>query len=327
MAIRRHDEERLVIWPESTLGTRPATPSGYVMPYFDTDLGATEPVIESTVKRWDMNSSQPGRGKWSLEGKKINVPIERSAFGVWLMAYFGAPTDSGAGDPYTHTFKRGLTNGPSFGAELWNDANDKGDSYDGLVVYGLEFTVDPEDGEVKVGVMVAGIGKNTLDEGTEVDATPAATFTDDVFVKLGSQIKIDGAVSDYVVSATLRLERAISIRAIPDGNAYRKHIILGREKVTWSATGLFDSSSAVRALATGRAEHTAELIFGHPSNANHQLSLLSQETQFYLTNAPAVQDGNEREISIEGVGYLKNGAGASQIIAALKNPDATVTFT
>ena len=326
MAIRRHDEERLVIWPETTLGTRPVTPVGYIMPYFDADLGATEPVVENTVKRWDMNSSQPGRGKWSLEGRKVNVPIERSAIGIWLKAYFGAPATTGAADPYTHTFKRSLTNGPSFGAEVWNDAADKGDSYDGLVVYGLEFTVDPEDGMVKVGVMIAGLGKNTLANGTEVDAMPVATFTDDEFVKLGSSVKVDGAVSDYVVSATLRLERGISIRAIPDGNSYRKHIILGREKVSWNVTALFDDAGATRALATGRAEHTAEMIFAHPSNANHQLSLLSQEVQLYLTNAPAVSEGNEREITLDGVAYLKNGAASSQIVAALKNPDATVTF-
>jgi len=325
MAIRRNDEERLVIWPEATLGTRPGVPDGKVMRIFDQDLGCTEAIVENNVIRYDMNTDQPGRGRWKLEGKKANVPLERSESGIWLKAYFGAPTTTGAADPYTHTFKRTVANGPSFGAEVWNAANSKGDQLDGLVVYGLEFTIDAEDGLISIGVMIAGIGKQTLDQGVEVDATPTA-FTDDEFLKLDAQIKIDNTVSDHVVSGTVRLEREISIRAIPDTNDYAKHIILGKEKPSWNLTGLFDSTSEVRALATGRAQHSIELLFGHPSNANHSLSIKSEKALLYLTNNPSVGQGNEREITIEGQGHPRGAASASQILAVLKNPDATISF-
>ena len=326
--IRTNAQNQVVIWGESTLGTRPSpVTKGQRLPLIGHDLGRTQTVGKSRVLRGDPNLSQPPRGRNHVEGHKISVPIERNMIGLLLYKMFPSYAVAGAADPYTHTLKllggAWHAAGPYLGCEIWDAEAAKGDVLDGLAIIGVECEINTDDTEAMLTFEVIGLGKGDWENAARQQATPA-TFTDAFFNMADARIKVDTVQTTMVVAAKFALKRKASVRYVPDGNAFASQIILGGvDTASVSLTGLFDDAATVKALATGMAEHNVEFLFNHPTNVNHSLSWLFPEIQCYLSNVPAVGDGNEREITVEGTTYYQDGADATCCKVTLKNPLAT----
>lgn len=328
--IRTNNQNQVVIWGETAFGTRPSpVAKGQMLPIIGHDLGRIQTVGKSRVLRGDPNLSQPPRGRHRLEGRKLSVPIEKSAIGIPFYKMLPSYAVAGAGDPYTHTFKLigGAFHaaGRGVGFEVWDAEAAKGDNVlDGCAIIGVEGEINTDDTEAGLTFEVMGLGKGEWDSAARQQAAPA-TFTDPFFNMADARIKIDTALSDYVLSARFAFRLKASVRYVPNGDRYAKHVIVGgTDSCTVSLTALFDDASTVRALATGEAEHKVEFIFNHPTEAaTHNLSILFPELMCYLSNVPAVGEGNEREITVESTGYYQNGADATEMVVTLKNALAT----
>jgi Phage tail tube protein len=326
--IRTNAQNQIVMWGEATFGTRPSPVSkGQRIPIIGHDLGRTQSVGKSRVLNGDPSPTQPPRGRMHVEGHKISVPIEKSMIGLFLYKFFNSYAVTGAGDPYAHVFKvlSGAWHaaGPGVGFEIWDTEAVKGDVLDGCNIIGIECEVNTDDTEAMITFEVLGLGKGDWDDVARQQATPA-TFTDPFFNMSDARIKVDTAVTTRVVNGKFALKRKASVRYVPDGNDYASVIILGGiDTASVSLTGLFDDASTVRALATGETEHNVEFLFAHPSEATHNLSFLFPEVMAYLSNVPAVGDGNEREVTVEGTAYYQNGADATCCKATLNNAIAT----
>jgi hypothetical protein len=327
--IRTNNQNQVAIWGETTFGTRPApVAKAQKLPIIGHDIGRIQTVGKSRVIRGDPNLSQPPRGRHRLEGRKISLPIEKSMIGIPFYKMLPSYGVAGAADPYTHTFKLigGAFHaaGRGVGFELWDAEASKGDVVDGCAIIGVEGEINTDDTEAMLTFEVAGIGKGTWNAGTREQAAPA-TFTDPFFNMADCRIKIDTVLSTLHVSARFAFRQKVSIRYVPDGNRFAAYLIVGGTDVcTVSLTALFDDTDAARILATGEAEHKVEFIFNHPTeSATHNLSIMFPELMCYLTNVPAVGEGNEREVTVESTGYYQNGADATEILVTLKNALAT----
>lgn len=100
---------------ETTYGTPPA--SGFVrMPFASTTLGAEQPLQESELLGYGRDPLAPQKDAVTADGDVV-IPIDAEAFGFWLKGAFGAPTTTGAEAPYSHEFRSGSWDLPSFSIE------------------------------------------------------------------------------------------------------------------------------------------------------------------------------------------------------------------
>ena len=327
--IRTNQQNQVYIWGETALGTRPApVTKANQLSIIGHDLGRVQTLGKSRVLRGDPNMAQPPRGRFQVQGRKLSMPFQAGMTGLLLYKFLSSYGVAGAADPYTHTMKLSAgafhAAGPYFGLQVWDNEAVKGDTLDGCVVKGVELDINTEDTEAGITFEIWGIGKGDFGDAALQDATPV-TYTDAYWNMADAKIKVDGAVSDYVVSGHLALSRYVSVRSIPDGNRYAKHLILGGvESASVSLTGLFEDAATVRALATGEAEHAIAFEFYHPTTpTDHSCIFTLPEVMAYLTNVPAVGEGNEREVTVEGVSYYQNGADATSLKVVLKDALAT----
>ncbi|MFZ5785522.1 MAG: phage tail tube protein [Acidobacteriota bacterium] len=327
--IRTNANNQVVCWGETVCGTRPAPVlKGQRLGLIGHNLGRTQAPGRSRVLRGDPNLSRVPRGRFKFEGRRLSLAIERNMIGIPLYKFFPSYAVAGVADPYTHTLKLvgGAFHaaGPYLGWEIWDTDAAKGEVVDGTVIAGIEGEINTEDTEAGLSFDVVGIAKGNFGTSSREDATPDE-YTDAYFNMADAQIKVNGAVSDYVARGTFAFKRAVSVRAIPDSNRYAKHIILGRiADPTITLVGLHDDTAAVEALATGEAEHQVEFIFKHPSNANHSLSFLFPEIAFFKQERPEINEGaNEQEVTVVGTPYYQDGANLTSCVVTLKNPLAT----
>ena len=90
---------------ETTYGTVPG--SGFLpLPFVSSTMGPEVGLIEDDLL---------GNGRENRD--PIVVPVDLRYFGHWLKLLLGAPTTTGAGDPYTHAFASGATGLPSMSVE------------------------------------------------------------------------------------------------------------------------------------------------------------------------------------------------------------------
>ena len=95
---------QLALAYETAYGLTPASPTGYNMPFNQSQLSINQNLINSTTIRGRRDQIQPAIGNTDVSGS-IVVPIDQTGTGFWLRAMFGKPTTTGSGDPYTHVFK------------------------------------------------------------------------------------------------------------------------------------------------------------------------------------------------------------------------------
>jgi hypothetical protein len=100
---------------ETTYGTPPA--SGFTrMPFASTTLGEEQPLQASELLGYGRDPLAPQKDAVTADGDVI-IPIDAEAFGFWLKAAFGSPVTTGSEAPYSHEFRSGSWDLPSFAIE------------------------------------------------------------------------------------------------------------------------------------------------------------------------------------------------------------------
>jgi hypothetical protein len=319
--IRTNQQNQVQFWHEAAMGDRPATPIGHLLSIIGHDLGLTQEAGRSRVIRGDPNPGMVPEGRFSLSGRKISVPIEEQMVGLFLYKLLNGYGKSGTPD-VTHVFKMiagvGTNDGPYLGFEVWDAEAEKADVLDGCVIVGVDGEINTDSTEAALNFEVAGCGKGDFDAATQEDGTPA-TYDGELYSMVNASIEVDGVVPDFVKTGRFTFSRKVSVVPVPDGTPYGRYVILGGVNAcTVTLSGLWDDASAIRALATGAAEHYIEFIFA-PSTGAHGLTIKYPEMKFRITAASAVGEGNERECSVEGTGYKQDSGDATSFMATLIN--------
>lgn len=329
MPIRVHSDQKLAVWGEVTAGTRPSpVTKAAEVPVISHELGRVQTRVDPEVLIGNRMPARPIRGLFEAKDRGLVVPFQKSSIGIWFYKFFEQYAVSGAADPYTHTFKAGGTwhaAGPYLGVELWDNGVSKGDVLDGMAIVGMSLEIGEADREARLALTLAGLGKGDFDNSARQDSTPT-TFSTPFWNERDVEIKIDGLTSSYLISLSVEMRRRYSVRKAHDGTAYGTHCIVGGlEPIRIALRGLWDDTSALRALATGEAEHTISIKLKSPdSPTNHFCEFLFPEVQAFITNVPAVGgNANEREIELEGIAYFQDAAAGTCVQVTLQDPLAT----
>jgi len=115
MARGRGANSKLALGIETTYATVPG--SGFFgVPFVSSNMGPEQGLIESDLLGNGREKYDPTKDLVVNDGNVV-VPVDLRYFGHWLKLLLGAPTTTGASDPYTHTFTSGAETLPSASLE------------------------------------------------------------------------------------------------------------------------------------------------------------------------------------------------------------------
>jgi hypothetical protein len=260
MAIAYGTQTSLVLFTESTYGT--AGTSGIKQPFVSESLKVSQQSLDSNTISSSRERLKPALSNINVSGSiATELATEGSMF--LLYAALGSYTGSGATAPYTHTFKTGSTNHPSFTAEMnYGDnapATAQYSKFTGCKINNMNLQV-PNSGFVTVSYDV--IGQTADISATALDSAPFNVSGFTPFSSYHCLIQIDNTSSSNIESLSVSLSNALdesmyTIKA--DGK--RSDLPAGFQTVTGQLSAIFDDSidNASTATLLTKAETNAKV--------------------------------------------------------------------
>jgi Phage tail tube protein len=141
---------------------------------------ANDPVL-GLPRTNNRDVTMPAPGLFSLAGN-IEVPLDYNHIGVWLTAAFGAATDTGSADPYTHVFTSGGEALPFLSGEvgIQTPAGEIFMDYNSLLLSKLTFKASRTAGEETATCEF--MGQQESENSASQGGTPAAPWARDMVV-------------------------------------------------------------------------------------------------------------------------------------------------
>jgi hypothetical protein len=313
MTQARGMNSQVVIDFESTYGTSPATVNGILVPFNSCALQAKQTLTDAATIRGNRNPVAPVPGKIDVSGD-ITVPVDARAFGYWLKAFCGAPATTGAGDPYTHVFKPGMTQ-PSLVID--KEFTDIGQCllYNGCKVNQIKMTLGG-DNELTATLSILG-GKET--SGTVAyDATPASL----PFARFGNfqgSVKEGGSDIAYLSQVELTISGNLNGDQYCIGSqGFRSDLPEGLLGVSGSVTALFKDAALLDKAISG-TESSLELAL---TGGAHSLTIAIPEL-VYERQTPGISGPQGITIQLPFHGYYDNNADSTSVMFTLINDVAS----
>ena len=298
---------------ETTFATDPASPVGRSLPFNSCDLAANAAIITPGTITGNRNPVQPARGNVSVDGSVV-VPVDLNCFGFWLKGLLGAPTTTGASDPYTHVYKVGSSI-PSMVIEKMLTDISQYEKFNGCKINSMKLGFGG-DGELVATLDIMG-AKQTL-SGTTYDSTPTAIALDRVS-NFQAALKEGGSTISIVTGGEISVENGL------DGGLYcvggggqRGDIPEGFVKVSGSITALFQDLALLnKALAA--TESSLELTF---TSGTHSLAIKIPELVYDRTS-PAIKTAGGLTVDLKFSGYYNNDGDACAVKVTLVSSQAS----
>lgn len=315
MAQARGNDCQLVIDFETAFREDPASPAGLQMPINSWDVSGSRALNNAGTLTGTRNPTEPFAGNKSVQGSAV-VPIDLTAFPIWLKAMFGAPTTTGTG-PYTHAFEI-PTIQPSLVAEKMFDFSDDTTyiKQNGIKIstLGLSFGGD---GELVANLGIVGASEADPSE-TAYDATPTVVTLDRLnnfqaaILEGGSSIM---TVTELAMNINFSLE---TDKYVIGGGGVLGSINEGILDIAGSLTGLYEDNT-LQAKAAAMTESSLAVTL---TKGSHSLKFEIQEL-LYEQKSPGITGpaGIMQQLGFKG--YYKNGSAASAIVVTLVNAVAS----
>ncbi len=261
---------------ETVAGTAPA--SGFIqMPCYSCDIDETQDLESDDLLGLGRDAQDPIRGVIDVGGN-VEVPVDVVNFGYWLKATLGAAVTTGAG-PFTHTFKSGDEDLPTFSSEKQFDKVPLYEMATGLKVDNLGISFE-RNGTPKASIAVVGQGQEPE---TTTQAGTLTVETLSKFNQLEGSIKKDGVALGAVQNARIaignNLDRVESIRndGKIDGLDETKVTIEGEITVRFRDTELYNLAQDGTPM---------ELEFAYTKSNGHQLKFTVHRAFLPITKKP-----------------------------------------
>lgn len=304
---------QLLMCFESTYNTTPTTPAAIKMPIISSSLKSTQNLIDSALITGRRDPTPPARGNIDVGGS-VEVPIDEVGIGHWLKLGFGAPTTTGAADPYSHVFKIGDTM-PSAVLEQGFTDIAAYELFNGIKMSKMAISFGG-DGELTAKIDLLG-GKETIGA-TSVDATPD-TIT---ITKLGNfqaSLKEGGSSIATVLSCDLNFDFGLDGDTYAIGGAgFRTAIEEGLVQISGTIKAFFENTTLLNKAING-TESSLEITL---TNGTHSLAIKLPEI-IYERNSPGIDGPKGVNIELPFKAYYQNSADANAAIITLVNAQAS----
>lgn len=252
---------------ESTYGTPPASGAFWKMPFASSTLGSEQPLLNNELLGYGRDPLAPVKDAITADGDVV-VPIDARFLGVWLKLIFGAPTTTGASEPYSHEFVSGSWNLPSCAIEVGNPDVPSYRMMSGVKANQIQWTMQ------RSGLVTATIGCIAQGE-TPATTSSAGTLEELTLTRFGSfngEIHRGGSQLGNVVSGSVtytnNLDRVETIRndGMIEGADPSMAMLSGEITVRFADTTLLDQAT------NGTS---AELRFAYEIDSDHSFELVA----------------------------------------------------
>lgn len=310
---------QLVMDFEDTYGTSRAASSraGFKLPFTSFDLSENQPPQQSNILGAGRHSGRPFYGNKVCQGTLVGPVDNGQAIGYILKAIFGAPTTTGSGDPYTHTFKIG-TSTPSFLLEKgYTDlTTPEYLLYNGCKATGISFSFTPN-GQLQYNLSIVAAGETPGTSAyqaspTDLSKPSAIYYPSDASVSEGGSpvTNIEEISFDFKNNCMLGygLSGTGKATAASDGGP----TIEGRIKA------MFDAMT----ILTKGENHTESSLSVACTQTTHSITLSVDELE-YDHRTPAINTPGGSYLDLSFIGYYVNAAAASDFKVVLLNATAS----
>jgi len=313
MATAKGSNVQLMLIEESTWGTTPGTPSGYVIPISGVGVAFSRNLIDDPELRGDRNPAAPVKGNVTVTGD-ITHPIHLDACG-WLIQHGVSTLVTTGTGPYTHTAKVGSSIPTGLSLEVGYTDISQYELHAGCRISSLKFMATPEG----VASMTASvIGKNTTASGSSADGSPTS-YTSTAESEFVGSIKEGGSTSAIVTDVQLTLDNGLDDSMYVVGGAgLRADLPEGAAKVSGSLTALFQDLTLYN-KALNHTESSLELAW---TNGTSSLTITVPEL-VYAPASPTISGPAGVKVTLNFQGYYANDAGATALKAVLVNDTAS----
>lgn len=255
---------------ESVYGTAPSG-NWAKLGFISSNLGSEQGLIASEVLGYGRDPISPFQDVIN-HGGDIVIPVDVRNIGFWLTGLLGLATDTGASDPYTHTFSSGGASLPSRALEIGMPEVPAYFVHTGVLVGSMAFSF-ARSGAAQCTVNLLG-QKETRGGSTSGGTPTVATYTP--FSQFQGAIKKDGSALANVTAATLTY--ANGLEAVP---AIRSDgLIDGIDPAMASCNGTIDARFAdTTLLAAAESSTTCSIELSYTISANRKLTLLVNQVR------------------------------------------------
>lgn len=296
---------------ESTYGTLPATPVGYVLPINDNSVKSSQNSSDPSTMTGNRNPTEPIYGNVDVSGD-ITIPVDYVAFGYWLKACFDTPTTTvvTTDSKWKHTYKIGAGM-PSFTLEKAFPGITQYFKQMGCKVSKLSLSAGG-DGELSATLSI--VGKNETLSSTAVSANPT-TVTMSRTQNFESAIKIGNTSVAIATSFSIDIDFGLdSDTYCIGGNGMRSAVCDGMVKVSGTVEVFFADNTYIN-MALNGTETSLELTF---TKGDEVLCFKLPEVKFARTGAD-VSGPTGVKLSLAYNAYYGNDANASAVVVELTN--------
>jgi hypothetical protein len=277
MAIAYGTQTSLVLFTESATAYGTPGANGIRQPFVSESLKVSQQSLDSNTISASRERLKPALSNINVSGS-IATELATEASMFLLYAAVGSYTGSGTAAPYTHTFKTGATNHPSFTAEMnYGDnapASAKYSKFVGCKINNMTLQV-PNSGFVTINYDV--IGQSADISGAALDSAPYVISGFTPFSSYHCTILIDNVQSSNVESLSVSLnnqldESMYTIKA--DGK--RSDLPAGFQTITGQFSAIFDN-------ATDNAS-TGSLLNKAETNTKVNIKIIFAKTRNSVTS-------------------------------------------
>jgi hypothetical protein len=313
---------KVAVYDEVTYKTTTSVTKGMLAYYTECSLAASRNNIQPNTISSDRSRPRPGAGNYDVSGN-LNVELAPEHVGFFLRHVLGAPVTTGAGAPYTHTFRpKDLPVGLIVERDWTTNIASKVEHFLGCRV--AQATIDiPQEGAATLQMQLNGakyaIAAAPLDASLG-DTGHTGWFAPDCVVKVG------GSAVTNLKSVQFTINNNVDTGRYAIGNGgERTDLPEGFADVSGAVTAIVDTAlfSAYLDKAIARTDTALEVIltFGTGTGGtagNESLSLKLDHAQIELATPPINSPGG-MEVSFNFTGY-KSGATDKGLVAVLLSP-------
>lgn len=244
---------KVVFVEETTLGTKPGTPTGFALPFTRADFTPGDGFVDFEEIDATTTPPTPMASRHSPSAR-FTFPLHWDAFGHVLQAGLGVPTTTGS-DPYTHAYVLGHTNGEIEGTTVERQQNDATTQVSRCYVGGRvnQFVWNMAlEGAVSAELQMEFM--ECEDWNSSLYVSSPTSYTSDAIDEMIAVLKVGGTAVGYVAAFGFTVDWRLGTDVYPVGNAGMRYSLpRSRTRVNGTLDAFLNDAGVTALVDTAEA--------------------------------------------------------------------------
>jgi hypothetical protein len=325
MGQAKGSKSKILVATETTFKSTPspATGSAWILPFVSETFKMSRNLIDSKTIRSSRDAQKPARGNQNVAG---DITFELAPCYARLFYHaLGTVSTTGAGAPYTHTYKvSDLPAGITLEKQFLDLTPAQYFRYNGCKVNNIKMTVKPE-GFIECTAAMAG-ALHTVTT-TSFDSAPV-TQNFNPWDGFGASLQEGGTTISVVTSFDFTINNNLDETVyVLDGTGQRYSLPEGIVKVDGTLTALFDSMTQYN-KAVNNTETSLQIVLtqgdGTGGSAGNEKLTINIPELLFAPDSPVISGPTGVMVNLPFTAYYNDDAAASSVKFTLLSPLSSV---